>query len=173
MEAACTKWAESCADRAGFRSGVGSSKITASGILARVHWMSLITHRDSADAAWLKERFAVRLDDYRHPHLGSSAPTRQLDWVLRDPDVSAWLELTTGSLILIEAVGGEELGCGWITARMHVQPAQHTIDLHPRQDYIEESASGRKSHASVLAAMIERVHARVPGFAASSEGTVA
>jgi len=135
--------------------------------------MPLITHRDSADAAWLKERFAVRLDDYRHPQLGSSAPTRQLEWVLRNPDVSAWLELTTGSLILIEAVGGEELGCGWITARMHVQPAQHTIDLHPRQDYTAESVGGRKSHANVLAAVIEQVQARVPDFAASRQGTVA
>lgn len=134
--------------------------------------MPLNTHRESADAAWLKERFAVRLDDYSHPQLGSSTPTRQLDWVLRTPDVSAWLELTTGSLLLIEAIGGEELGCGWLTARMHVQPAQHTIDLHPPQDYVRESVGGRKSHANVLAGVIEQVHARVPGFAESTRGTV-
>ena len=136
-----------------------------------MHWIPLNTHRDSADAAWLKERFAVVPDDFRHPQLGSSTPTRQLDWVLRDPDVSAWLELITGSLILIEAVGGEELGCGWITARMYVQPAQHTVELHAREAYVDESVGGQRSHTAVLAQIVEHVQCRVPGLAPAGGGS--
>ncbi len=126
--------------------------------------MTLNTHRESADTAWLKEVFPVDLAQFEHRFV--SDPTRQLDWVLRGSDASAWIELATGSLVLVEAIGGEESGAGYVTARLWLAPAERELELTKRVSYVEEVSDGGIVHSTALEQVLEAVLTRVPGLTA-------
>lgn len=133
-----------------------------------VTWMTLNVHRAAKDAEWLRAAFPLELTDYRAPHLGLNEPTRELDWVLRTPGPQAWVNVDTGSLILIESVGEESEGVGTVLARLWLAPASRFIELAEPRHYSDWERRGVLDHLAAKRTMTEQAAARMPGFPSTS-----
>lgn len=133
-----------------------------------VTWMTLNVHRTAKDAEWLRSAFPLELADYRAPHLGLNDPTRELDWVLRTPGPQAWVNVDTGSLILIESVGGESEGAGTVLARLWLAPASQFIELAEPRHYSDWERPGVLDHHAAKRTVTEQAASRMPGFPTAS-----
>lgn len=94
-----------------------------------MNWMSLDTSPKSLTAEYLRDQFLM------HPHIIRWREelghwTRQLDWASSDefPEAYAWLDVESGNLVLIEAVG-DEGSVGVVTARLRVGSTGFVLDL--------------------------------------------
>ncbi|GAA1136359.1 hypothetical protein GCM10009651_20520 [Microbacterium natoriense] len=126
-------------------------------------WIPLNVHRSSDDAQWLRDTFAVDASKYPHQNLGGTLPTRALDWVVQQPAPRAWVNIDTGSLLLVEAIGGEELGAGSVTARLWIAATEQVVELATPRRYTDDEFPPVRAHATVLDAVLAEVAGRLPG----------
>lgn len=137
-------------------------------------WMTLDTHRNSQDAEWLRDTFPVELAKYPHQVLGGELPTRALDWTLQEPAPLGWVDLSTGTLLLIEAIGAESLGGGTIIARLWIAPSNRIVELARSRRYTDDEYPTSDDHMSALeklrADVAERLpHTIIPGLTPQPE----
>jgi len=137
-------------------------------------WMTLNTHRNSEDAEWLRNAFPVDLATYPHQLLGGELPTRALNWTVQEPAPLGWVDLSTGTLLLIEAIGAESLGGGTIIARLWVAPSNRIVELARPRRYTDDEYPTSDDHVSALEKLrmdiVERLpHTIIPGLTTQPE----
>jgi hypothetical protein len=125
-------------------------------------WMTLDTDRKSDDAVWLRDSFPVDYSKYPHPMLGGDRPTRALDWSVKTHRPCGWVDLTSGSLMLIEAIGTAERGGGTITARLWIAPANRIVQLADPRRYTDEETPEGGDYSAVLGKVLTDITARLP-----------
>lgn len=126
-------------------------------------WMTLETHRTSDDAAWLRDTFPVDFAKYPHQVLAGEQPTRALSWTLQEPRPLGWVNLSTGSLLLIEAIGSETRGGGTLTARLWIAPVNRIVELARTRRYTDdEYLANEDDHEAALEKLLTDVAARFP-----------
>jgi hypothetical protein len=115
-----------------------------------IMWIKARFGRTSSHTALFQDRFPVESSQENQ--------TRQLGWseVRAEMLAQGWINLDSGNMVLVEAVGVWQTEKGRISARYWIAASDTQVDLFPAEQFLYQDHFGADKYQEVMPLVVDR-----------------